>query len=154
MNIQEQTACGVEQEIESWREKLLSIAPDAAHEKPADDRWSISEVIGHLVDSACNNHQRFVRAQHGSALVFPKYDQSHWVIAANYQAYDWASLVELWYQYNRVISVLMRRIPDDRMSTACTIEPYATCSLEFLVTDYLDHLRHHLEKLNARMVAP
>lgn len=152
MNIQEQTARGIELELESWRDKLLSIDPESAHDKPTADRWSISEVVGHLIDSACNNHQRFVRAQHGSELVFPKYDQNAWVSAADYRACDWKSLVELWYHYNRLVAVLVRNIPDAALATSCTITPYETCSLEFLVTDYLDHMRHHFEKLNARLI--
>ena len=65
-------------------------------------------MIGHLVDSACNNHQRFVRAQHCDELIFPKYEQNEWVAAANYRNCDWSSLVELFYHYNRQISHLIR----------------------------------------------
>ena len=32
---------------------------------PAPGRWAKKEVVGHLIDSAANNHQRFVRAQEG-----------------------------------------------------------------------------------------
>ncbi len=70
----EENASGIESVIEIWRTKLLSLDASDAHFKPADDRWSISEVVGHLVDSACNNHQRFVRAQFLEELVFPKYE--------------------------------------------------------------------------------
>ncbi len=28
-----------------------------------DDHWSRKEILGHLIDSATNNHQRFVRGQ-------------------------------------------------------------------------------------------
>ncbi len=96
--------------IEPWRRKFLDLDAALAHAKPVPDRWSISEVIGHLVDSACNNHQRFVRAQHCSEFVFPKYDQNQWVAAANYQRGEWVSLVELWYHYNRQIAWIIRNM--------------------------------------------
>jgi hypothetical protein len=32
--------------------------------KPAPDKWSKKEILGHLIDSAANNHQRFIRAQY------------------------------------------------------------------------------------------
>lgn len=145
------TACEIELLIEVWRDSLLSISPIAAKEKPAPDRWSIAEVIGHLVDSACNNHQRFVRAQFCDELIFPKYEQNEWVAAANYIHSDWESLVQLWYHYNRQIAVLIRNIPESKLTTPCTITPYETCTLRFLVTDYLTHLQHHFLILSERI---
>ena len=147
----EETAAEIESVIESWRARLLGLNAKSAHAKPEADRWSISEVIGHLVDSACNNHQRFVRAQFCTELVFPKYEQNEWVAAANYRDCDWNSLVQLWFHYNRQIAVLIRNIPNSKLQTPCTITPYETCTLEFLVTDYLDHLNHHFAKLTERI---
>lgn len=144
------TASEIESLIESWRAKLHEQDAETAHAKPAPDRWSISEVVGHLVDSACNNHQRFVRAQHCSDLVFPKYEQNEWVAAAGYHQGDWGSLVELWYHYNRLIAVLIRNMRESSLSTPCTITPYETCTLGYLVTDYLEHMKHHLAKINER----
>lgn len=146
-----QTASGIEEVIDTWRDKFLDIDPKVAHSKPSADRWSISEVIGHLIDSACNNHQRFVRAQSCSEFEFPKYEQNDWVLAANYRACDWESLVQLWYHYNRQLAVLIRNIPHFSLETSCTITPYEACTLRFLVTDYLDHLKHHISKLHERI---
>lgn len=146
------TASEIESLIESWRRTLLDIDAASAHAKPTSDRWSISEVLGHLVDSACNNHQRFVRAQHCSDFIFPKYEQNEWVAAANYRGGDWESLVELWYHYNRQLVVLIRNIRTSSLSTPCTITPYETCTLGFLVGDYLDHMKHHITILANRIV--
>ena len=151
MSALNEIASEIESVIESWRGKLLELDANSIHVKPEPDRWSISEVIGHLVDSACNNHQRFVRAQHCTELVFPKYEQNEWVAAANYRLCDWESLIQLWYHYNRQIAVLIRSIPESKLSTPCTITPYETCTLGFLVTDYLDHLNHHFGKLSERI---
>lgn len=146
------TALEIESLIESWRGKLLALDAASAQAKPTSDRWSISEVIGHLVDSACNNHQRFVRAQYCSDFVFPNYEQNEWVAAANYQEADWGSLVELWYHYNRQIARTIRKIRTPSLSTSCTITPYAPCTLGFLVSDYLEHMKHHLNILTDRVV--
>ena len=78
------TAAELEELIDDWRGRLQRLEPQRVRERPAPDRWTISEVIGHLIDSACNNHQRFVRAQFCSELEFPRYDQNQWVAAANY----------------------------------------------------------------------
>ena len=144
------TASEIESLIEAWRAKLHELDAASVHAKPTPDRWSISEVVGHLVDSACNNHQRFVRAQHLSELVFPKYEQNEWVSAANYQQGNWGSLVELWYHYNRLIAMLIRNMQESRLSTPCTITPNETRTLGYLVTDYLDHMKHHFAKIADR----
>ena len=151
MNILETTATGIEEVAQQWRIKLLGVDETIAHQKPSADRWSISEVIGHLVDSACNNHQRFVRAQHCDVLTFPKYEQNQWTESAAYRESDWNSLVQLWYYYNLQIAILIRNIPESQLETRCTITPYEPCTLEFLVTDYLAHLHHHLNILEKRI---
>lgn len=145
------TASEIESLIVSWRSRLLELDAATANAKPAADRWSISEVVGHLVDSACNNHQRFVRAQYCSDFVFPKYEQNEWVAAAHYQHADWESLVELWYYYNRQMAVIIRNMPKSSLSTPCTIMPFETVTLGFLVSDYLEHMKHHLNIMADRI---
>lgn len=137
--------------IDAWRDRLLALDDAIVLHKPSPDRWAIAEVLGHLVDSACNNHQRFIRAQEGDALTFPKYDQNAWVACGGYRHSDWKSLVLLWYFYNRHLADVIRGIPAAKLNVRCTITPYEPCSLEFLVTDYLTHLQHHLAKLAERI---
>lgn len=144
-------ATRIETAVENWQQRLLDIGPEATFVVPSPGRWSIADVVGHLVDSACNNHQRFVRAQNADALIFPKYDQNAWVAAANYSNFDWPSLVSLWALYNRMLANLIRNIRHDDLQTPCTIGPNEACTLEFLVTDYVDHLDHHLTVLRNRL---
>lgn len=139
--------------IDHWLPILLGLDDDTVRHKPSPDRWTISEVIGHLVDSACNNHQRFVRAQGVDELTFPDYDQNAWAIAGDYCRADWPSLVTLWHAYNQHLAQVMRRIPADKRQTLCTITPHETCTLGFLVDDYVVHLRHHLDKIKERLEA-
>ena len=77
--------------------RWLSTIPESSSERrPAADKWSAKEIVGHLVDSASNNHQRFVRARWADDLVFPTYDQDAWVSAQQYQHAPWGELVTLW----------------------------------------------------------
>ena len=144
-------ANAIDQLVGEWRQRLLDVDSLAAHDKPSSDRWSVSEVVGHLIDSACNNHQRFVRAQFADALQFPKYDQNDWVSAAGYSDLDWKLLVSLWCDYNRMLAGVIRNIPDRCLDVPCTITPYEPCTLAFLVADYLEHLQHHLRILDKRI---
>lgn len=137
--------------IERWRTILLELDESTARHKPTPDRWSIAEVVGHMIDSACNNHQRFIRAQADQADQLRQYDQNAWVLGSNYQQSDWKALVSLWHFYNQHLAQVMRNIPQDAMQTVCTVGSSPPCTLKFLVNDYLDHMEHHLKKIEERI---
>jgi hypothetical protein len=127
---------------------LLRTMPEAevAH-KPSPDRWSKKEILGHLIDSACNNHQRFVRVQLTAELVFPEYEQEGWVRCQGYATAEWALLVELWASYNRHLAAVIARLPKARLSAVCRIGGGEPVTLAWLAEDYVRHLDHHLAQL-------
>lgn len=110
-------------------------------------RWSRKEILGHLVDSAANNHQRFVRAQLQGELAFPSYEQEGWVSVQGYRERPWHALVELWAQLNRHVAHVISRIPEGRLAASCRIGDGPPATLEFIARDYVRHLRHHLEQI-------
>jgi hypothetical protein len=146
-----QLATGVVETVAEARPWLLGLAEPIVRHRPALDRWSIAEVIGHLCDSACNNRQRFIRAQEADELTFPEYEQNSWGERSGYHEFNWTQLVELWHLQNVQIGHVIRMIPEDQLAAPCTITPYKTCALEFLVFDYLDHHKHHLVKIRERV---
>ena len=111
--------------------------------------WSRREVIGHLIDSASNNHQRFVRAALQASLDFPGYDQDGCVRVELPQEADWALLISLWAAYNRYLAHVIGRLPAGKLESMCQIGSDDPVTLGFLVTDYLRHLRHHLGQIGA-----
>lgn len=111
--------------------------------------WSRKQVLGHLIDSASNNHQRFVRAVLQDSLEFPGYDQEGCVRLQSPQDADWSLLVSLWASYNRYLAHVISRIPDSKRSTPCRIGTGEPVALSFLVTGYLKHLMHHLCQIGA-----
>ena len=150
--------------IERLRTVVEEAAPrlrtlgDASAAKPARGGWSPREIIGHLVDSASNNHQRFVRARVQDDLVFPGYKQDLWVQAGAYQDAPWNDLVELWRTFNLQIARVMAATPDelrlrerlehnlDRIG----FEPVPQgqpATLDHLMRDYVAHLEHHLRQI-------
>ncbi len=126
---------------------LLSISEADAESLLPSRPWSRKQILGHLIDSAANNHQRFVRAQIGSELVFPGYEQDQWVSIQAYQEESWESLVRLWSAYNEHLLHITLRIPADRLETSCTIGQNAPVTLAFLFVDYVRHLHHHLAQI-------
>jgi len=92
--------------VENATPRLLALGGASASRRAAG-AWSPREIIGHLVDSASNNHQRFVRAQFQDDLVFSGYAQDDWVRAGRYQDASWEDLVALWRTFNLQLARVM-----------------------------------------------
>ena len=109
--------------------------------------WSRKQLLGHLIDSASNNHQRFVRASLQDALNFPGYDQNGNVRAQPFQQVAWTQLVALFTAYNRFLAHVIANLPEAKLQTLCRIGAENPVTLEYLATDYVDHLTHHLGQM-------
>lgn len=110
-------------------------------------KWIRKEILGHLIDSAANNHQRIVRAQASNPLVMPGYDQEAWVRANGYRSRAWSELVGLWVALNRHLAQAVDLVPAAAWAHHCAIGGDEPVTLEFLVADYLRHMRHHLAQI-------
>ena len=111
--------------------------------------WSRKQVIAHLIDSASNNHQRFVRAALQPSLEFPNYDQEGNIRVQVPQEADWLLLVSLWAAYNRYLAHIIAHLPASKLEALCRIGGREPVSLGFVATDYLTHLIHHLSQIGA-----
>ena len=139
-------AKALEQTLDASRVPLLAISEEAAGKRTGPDDWSRKEILGHLVDSASNNHQRFVRLQSEALLIMPTYQQNDWVRVQSYAAREWRDLVELWLAFNRHLAHVMRHT-DPTAGGHVWQAPGAQYTLEFQIEDYLRHLRHHMAQI-------
>ena len=135
--------------IDSAEPKLRAVSEDRSREPILQGGWSRKQIIGHLIDSASNNHQRFVRATLQESLDFPGYDQKGCVQVAGVQDLAWTDLLNLWTSYNRFLAHVIARLPEDSLEKTCRVGANQPVTLGFLVTDYLTHLNHHLAQLGA-----
>ena len=131
-------------------EPRLRMFTEVESAKPAlPGGWSRKQVIGHLVDSASNNHQRFVRAALQASLDFPAYDQEGNARVQAFQEAGWPLLVSLWADYNRYLAHVIAHLPASKLETVCRIGSGNPVTLGFLATDYVTHLVHHLIQIGA-----
>jgi DinB superfamily len=147
MDIMRQTALQLQQIVERAQEHLVALTEAESQSRQAAMKWSRKEVLGHLIDSASNNHQRFVRAQLLGELVFPGYAQEDWNRVQQYQSETWENLVRLWTSYNLHLAHIIAAIPESAAENRCTIGDHEPVMLQFLVTDYVKHLEHHLAQI-------
>ena len=146
-----QTAADLHAAIAEGLQLFQQVDETRTATRPGPGRWCAREVLGHLIDSAANNHQRFVRAQQGNALTLPGYEQNHWVASQGYQEADWPHLVTLWTHFNLHLADVMDRIPPAAYPVRCAIGGDEPVTLEFVVVDYLRHLRHHMGQIRERL---
>ena len=144
--------------VEEATPRLLALADEAAGRERDGGGWSAKQIIGHLIDSAANNHRRFVLAQFKDDLLFDGYDGDDWVSAQKYDRADWPLLVELWRGYNLHLAHVMSHAPEDvrtREHAAHSLDRIAwqtvdaarPTSLEYLMRDYVGHLKSHLRQI-------
>jgi len=143
------TAAQLLHDIRQFHPRLLALPETIAATQPSSGKWSPKEIIGHLIDSSANNHQRFVRAQQGLTDLSPyRYAQEFWVKTQDYQAADWPQLVALWHAYNTHLAHIIARIQPGFLDTPLLgwgdDEPV---TLRFVVQDYVRHLQHHLKQI-------
>ncbi len=120
---------------------------EASRASSEQQGWSRKEELGHLLDSAANNHVRFVRACLEAPFEGPAYDQNGWVRVHAYNELGWATLVGFWRQYNSVLAHLVSEIPEQRLSTQCSIGSGQPVTLGFVIEDYILHMQHHLDHI-------
>ena len=132
---------------------LAAVRDEAASKSPAKPgAWNPKQELGHLIDSAANNHQRFVRATLHGPYEGPGYAQDDWVRLHAYEQLPWTTLVELWHQYNLFLAHLVERIPENALETVCHIGSYPQLTLGFVIDDYVLHMQHHVDHLLGREV--
>jgi uncharacterized damage-inducible protein DinB len=138
---------------------LQTLDDDSTAQRPGAAKWSPREILGHLIDSAANNHQRFVRGQWQPDLVFAGYDQDAWVEAQQYQAAPWLELVTLWASYNRHLARVMGATPISFRQTSHTNHSFdgvpagEPATLQHFMDDYVRHLEHHLIQIRDHVTA-
>ena len=144
--------------IEKSTPSLKEMSDEMTRRRPAPGKWSPREIIGHLIDSASNNHQRFVRAQFQEDLVFPGYAQDAWVSAQKYQDAPWDELLTLWRSFNLHIAHVMETAsPEVRLRPRARhnldelawrpVPRHEPATLDYFMADYVAHLQHHLRQI-------
>ena len=113
----------------------------------APGKWRRREVLGHLIDSAANNHVRFTRAMIEPSVEARGYDADACVRVQGYATAPLALTIALFCSYNRMLSHVLARVPAARLATPCRIGSSGAVTLEHLAVDYVAHLEHHLRQI-------
>lgn len=144
--------------IERTASQLTGVSDAELSHKDRPDKWSKKEILGHLIDSAINNHRRFKQFLHQEHLVFDGYNQDNEVVMNDYQNRPLQEIIALWSGMNQQIIQILKAIPDERFTKRYTQHNYhrigfkrvpetEASSIQYLIQDYLGHMEHHLAQM-------
>ena len=143
----EQLANDFAARLASAESDLRAITELEATETYKADAWTRKQVLGHLIDSAANNHQRIVRAALNAALDFPPYQQNAWVEIQRYNEPCWFDLVDLFVLNNLHLCRVIDGLPEEALNNPCSIGRAEPVTLQFVIDDYLRHLKLHIAQI-------
>jgi len=132
---------------------LLALPPELACTPWRSGGWTRKQIVGHLLDSAANNRQRFVRAATDGHFAGPNYAQDAWVAAHGYAGQSWETLLRWWNVEHEILVAAVDNIPEERLDASCIVGDDAPVSLRFLIEDYLRHQRWHFAQLASNSAA-
>lgn len=147
MNSFETVAADLRETVSQAHPLLNQLTESATSLRPQPGKWSKKEILGHLLDSASNNHQRFVRAALQGDLVFPGYEQDRLVELQRFRTMEWKFLLEFWASYNRFLAQVISALPPQAGGVSCAIGKNPPVTLEWLALDYVAHIKHHLNQI-------
>jgi hypothetical protein len=134
-------------ELGKLQAELLGLSPELADTPWRTGGWTRKQIVGHLLDSAANNRQRFVRAAADGCYAGPKYAQDAWVAAHGYAEQDWETLLRWWQAEHEILTAVVDRIPEDRLGAECVVGDNKPVTLRFLIEDYVAHQHWHFAQL-------
>jgi len=134
-------------DVDAAEPRLRAVSDARASAPLAAGKWSRKQILAHLIDSASNNHHRFVRGQNETVVRMPNYAQEHWVLSQRCGERPWNDLIELWRAYNRHLAHVIAGIPESRRSVPVEIGADPPVTLSWVALDYVGHIQHHLGQI-------
>lgn len=134
-------------ELCAIRKQLGAVPLDLVDTPWRQGGWTRKQILGHLLDSAANNRQRFVRASIDGHYEGPTYAQDGWVAAHGYANQSWETLLHWWDVEHAILAAVVDRIPEERLNAPCRVGTGEPVTLRFLIEDYLQHQQWHLKQI-------
>ena len=140
---------GIQTFIDTWEQQLIDLPVDKISNRRNKQNRTIKQILGHLIDSAANNHQRMVRLQYTAKLQFPDYQQDNdlWIALQDYENADWFTLIQLWKYYNLHMIQVIKSVDMSKLDNSWQSFDGATVTLRQMIEGYLGHIELHFNEI-------
>ncbi len=140
---------GIVNVIELWELKLINLPIETITLKRNNQHRTIKQILGHLIDSASNNHQRMIRLQYNTYLTFPDYRQDNdlWIALQDFQTEDWNNLIQLWKYFNLHMVQVIKSVDPSKLDNYWYDFEGTKVTLQEMIEGYLWHIDLHLNEI-------
>ena len=140
---------GIQTYIDNWEQKLINLPTATITQKRNKQNRTIKQILGHLIDSAANNHQRIIRLQYNEKLIFPDYQQDNdlWIALQDYQNEDWTTIIQLWKYYNLHMIQVINSVDPKKLNNSWQNFEGTTITLLQMIEGYLGHIELHFNEI-------
>ena len=136
-----------------WEEKLRELPEEVIVARLNRQGRNIKQIIGHLIDSASNNHQRMVRLQYTANLIFPDYTRENdmWISIQHHQQENWYEMLQLWKFFNLHIAHIISHTDRSWLNNEWSDGKRDPISLKAVIYEYIAHLTLHINEISSLM---
>jgi hypothetical protein len=115
----------------------------------APDKWSVKQMLGHLIDAECIFSYRALRIGRGDQTPLAGFDEKVYVANAQTESCAWPELLHEFDHVRKSAELMLRHLPEAAW-TRQGVSNNATISVRALVYIMIGHVAHHLDILRER----
>jgi hypothetical protein len=115
--------------------------------RPAEDMWTIQEIVVHIADSEANSYVRCRRfiAEPGSAVM--AYDEGQWAKALDYHSRSPETALELFRWLRQSSYDLIQTLPEEAWANQVYHPEYGLITLDDWLDTYEGHIPGHVAQM-------
>lgn len=142
----------LENQIDEINNLFASISEEKADFRYAEGKWSIKELVGHLIDSERVFSYRALRISRGDETPLAGFEQDDYVANGNFGNTKLSDLIEEFSLLRRSNVLFFKNLSDEAWS-CLGIANEATISVRAIAYIMVGHIRHHADILRQRYLA-
>jgi hypothetical protein len=139
----------LERQSEQLRNLASAASPEQQEYRYASGKWSVREVVGHLIDGERVFGHRAFRIGRGDQTPLPGFDENEYVAASGYHHRDLASLAEEFALVRAANLAILKNLSEEDWRHIGTANGYPV-SVRALAFIMAGHVEHHVALLGDR----
>ena len=139
----------LEKQLQNTSSFLRGLSAEQADYRYAPDKWSIKEVLGHIIDTERIFAYRVLRFARNDQTELSGFEQDGYIPAGNFGRREWSDLIDEFEAVRRANLYLLRNLDDhawQRKGTASQ-NPVTVRALAYIMAG---HELHHLNVIKTK----